>query len=372
VEMTLRAEGGSRIFVQNAIARRVQIQGTNTNSPFVGSGGNVVLSCCSQSSSTGSWSNNAGGAMLLACNTLSASKTALRGSGWCLVQHFVQGTLSVSGDGTSYGLHLSGGRFVVGINNDFNHPGEATQSTWRLGTDLRLVGGAMEVENGAGGTSRWLNAAVVVCMGSQLIVDGLNSYCWGASAVYGYWLTAYANATVFVGNLATGSFAALFTVPATVGWNLANINFAYSDQPMVVENDNCRVIGGYELANNASQTDGGFYLTGQSANAGPTAFPALDKAGMYEVSGYVATTTADAAAVGTPVLNVVFTDDSGVARTLAIATSTALTTLGGSGGFAVIESKAASAISWSTTGVVSAGLARFSVRMRIRKVCFGA
>jgi hypothetical protein len=369
VTMTLRAEGLSRIFVQNAIARRVQIEGTSASSLFTGSGGNVFLSCCSQSSATGQWNNSAGGAMLLACDTLSTSNTSLRGTGWCLIQHFVRGTLAVAGSGTSYGMCISGGRFILGLNNNFNHPGEGGQASWRLTTDLRNVGGALEVENGAGGTSRYLNAAVVVCSGSQLIVDAPNGNCWGASAAYGYFATLYAAAAVLVGNVSTGSLLARFTVPALIPWSIANLEFAYSDEPIVIENDNARVSGFYDIVNNASQTDGGFYRTAQAGNLGPTAFPGITKAGMYEVLGYIATTVLDALA-GAATLAVTFTDDSGVARTVTVATI-ASTALGGAGGFVVIEAMAASTITWSVTQATP-GAAKYSVRMRLRKVCFGA
>jgi hypothetical protein len=233
------------------------------------------------------------------------------------------------------------------------------------------TGGGIECENGTNSPSIG-NAAISVYNGAQLSVSDFNTYLWGASGVFGVGITIQANAQVLQGNVSPGVFLAIYKIPSTIAFNIDNLDFAVSDNPISLTNSNCGLLAGnYNVANNYNETDAGFYRTSQSANIAPTAFSQIKKSGGYEVHGYVATTTADAAAVGTPVLNVIYIDDSGVQQTKVVATGAALTTLGGGGGAVYIECNGVGLTSFSVTGVTSAGAARFSVRMRVKKDCFG-
>jgi hypothetical protein len=182
-----------------------------------------------------------------------------------------------------------------------------------------------------------------------------------------------ANAKLVQGNIAPGVFAQCWKIPSTQNLVIDNLFFDFSDNPIELSNSNAGFIGGnYNVANNYNLTDAGFYKKLQNANVGPTAFGQIRQPGLYRVTGYVAVTTADAAATGAPTINVSWTDDSGVAQTKAVATGPALTTLGGNGGQIIIECGPNGALAtWSITGVGSAGTSKFSVRLRVEKDCYG-
>ncbi len=373
--LTIECTGNARVFVKDIKSLRIGIGGSSLNTLFAGIGGPVVIAGCQMISTQGRWECNSGGAFMLACRTPAMGKTSLLGAGWCLVEHAIQGTLGLSGEATSYGLTIDGGRLYIGISDDYNHPSLAMPTKWIVFTSLTnsAAGGGIECENGIGGTNIFNNAAIVVTNDSELLVSEFTSYLWGASGSFGYGINIMPTGYVLQGNLSPGVLAAIYKIPSLVNLVIANLEFAFSDNPIEISNSSCGLIGAsYNVGNNYNDTDAGFYRTSQSANVGGTAFSQIKRPGMYQVFGYVATTTLDAAAIGTPVLNVIYTDDSGVQQTKVVATGSALTTLGGNGGSVVIECNGSALSSWSITGVTSAGAARFSVRMRVKKDCFGA
>lgn len=357
----------AQVFVQDAKIIGLHVDGY-TRSIFAGSGGNLYLSGCIQSSAGGAWICDASGAFLLSCRTPSADSTTLIGAGWCIVEHALQGRIALDGHLISYGITLDGGHIVVGQGTDFNHPGQSRPSMWQVNTSFAngATGGGIEAENGASGSfTTW--PAVIVSPGSTLQVNDFNTYLWGASSAYGIGLEVFAHAYIVQGTVTDGRIAAIYKIPSVINIILANLQFAYSDNTIHLTNSDCGLISFTDVnqGNNLNQADNGLRLTAQSGNQGPFVFPGMTKAGLYDVWGYVATTTLDAAAVGNPILNVIFTDDSGVQRIVPVAASPSLTALGGNGGLVPIESAAGGAISWSVTGIGSAGSSKYSIRMRI-------
>lgn len=379
--LEIECTGFARVFVQYAKITRLSISGSSLNTPYAGIGGPVHVSCSQMTSPGGRWENNCGGATLLQCRTIPTSKTTLYGNGWCIIDHNVQGRLGLNGMAISYGLTLNGGNVWIGIGDDFNHPGDSVPSLlccFSSYTNLFSGGssGCIEFCNGnkiSGGTI-FGSCAIGVLEGSELLNTDFNGYMWGATTqLYDYGISIMANAKVVQGNIAPGVIAQCWKIPSTQNIVLDNLFFDFSDNPIFLKNSNAGFFGGnYNVANNFNLTDGGFYKKNQNANIGATAFFQVRQPGLYRVMGYVAVTTADAAATGTPVLNVTWTDDSGVAQTKAVATGTALTTLGGNGGQVVIECGPNGTLAtWSITGVGAPGNAKFSARLRIEKDCYG-
>lgn len=381
VEIT--CSGFARVFIQYAKIVRLSIGGETASTIYAGIGGPVFVSCCQQVSPGGRWENTVGGAFLLQCRTVRAKFTSLYGTGWCIIGHVIQGILGLNGQVVSYGINIDGGQLKVGIGDDNNHPGEATPSKWYAFssyTNLFSGGSSGCVEYSRGnliaGSTIYNSAALGVYDDSVFLNADFNGYHWGATTTtsFDYGAVCAANAKIIQGNISLGVLLAVWKIPSTVNLVIDNLFFDFSDNPIALGNSSSGLIGGnYNVANNYNETDAGFYRTNQNANIGPTAFFQIKKPGLYRVIGYVAVTTADAAATGTPILNATWTDDSGVAQTKAVATGTALTTLGGNGGELIIECGPSLAlVTWSITGVGSAATSKFSVRMRVEKDCFGA
>lgn len=377
----IECSGYARVFIQYVKTPRVSINGQSVNTPFAGVGGPVFLSCCQQTSPGGRWENNCGGATLLQCRTIRGGYTALVGSGWCVIGHVVQGRLGLSGQCVSYGMNLDGGQLRIGNNDNSDHPGQADYSKWLLFssyTNLFSGGssGCIEFSRGALRGPSNDGIAVMVCDASEFWNTDFNGYLWGdtsAPNLYAIGLWVFANSWAEQGNISPGVLAATWKIPSIINMMIDNLTFSFSDNPVSLKNSNCGLIGSnYNVANNYNETDSGFYRTAQNANVAATPFLQIKKSGMYRVMGYVSVTTADAAAVGTPVLNVLYTDDSGVQQTKVVVTGPALTTLGGVGGEVIIECGSSLALSnWSISGVTTPLTSKFSVRMRVEKDCFG-
>jgi hypothetical protein len=374
--------GFARVFVQYAKIIRLSINGSTLGTIYAGTGGPVFISCCQQFSAGGRWETIDGGAFLLQCRTPRTKFTTLYGTGWCIIGHVIQGVMGLNGQVVSYGINIDGGQLKVGIGDDNNHPGEANPSKWYAFasfTNLFTGGnsGCIEYTRGnlIAGSTIFNSAALLVCDDSEFLNADFNGYQWGATtSLYDFGAVAMANAKILQGNISLGVISGIWKIPSNVNLVIDNLFFAFSDNTIALKNSNSGFIGSnYNVANQYNETDAGFYLLNQNANVGATAFFQIKKPGLYRVMGYVATTTVDAAATGTPVLNVTWTDDSGVAQTRVVATGSALTTLGGNGGEVIIECGPSLALAtWSITGVGSAGTSKFSVRMRVEKDCFGA
>jgi hypothetical protein len=379
--LEIECSGFARVFVQYGKFVRVSISGSTLSTAYAGIGGPVYISCSQQVSAGGRWENTCGGANLFQCRTPRGKKTSLLGTGWCIIDHCVQGILGLSGYAITYGLTIDGGQIRVGISDDYNHPAQSVNSRWLLWssyTNLFSGGSSGSIEfcrgNLTSGGGIGYGSAILVCEGSEINNVDFNGYLWGGSTPFDYGIVVMANAHAVQGNIAPGVFAQCWKIPSTTNIVVDNLYFSFSDNPIQLGNGNSGLIGSnYNVDNNYNLTDSGFYKKLQNANVSPTAFYQIRQSGMYKVRGYVAVTTADAAATGTPVLNVTWTDDSGVAQTKAVATGPALTTLGGNGGEVIIECGPNNALAtWSITGVGSVGNAKFSVRMRVEKDCYGA
>lgn len=358
----------SRIVVKDAQLIRAAVSGVAEGGVSADAGGNVLFSGCNAVSTAGFWECNTGGACLFGCRWTANTRTGLKGYGWLNWSSVVQGVLAgTEGSIHSYGLTLDGGQVVLGSEGDPN--GSPNNSAFEFIANRSYVSaGAIEAENG-GAHSTYRGAAFYIGNGSKLTVgDFTECELWGASAAYAIGFYVEAGAHIY----SPGSLLATLAIPSTINFNVGGIDFAYSDNPIMISNANCGVMFIPASDTARSKTDANIYRTAQSGNQAAASFPNfIPQAGMYQVSGYVATTTADAGAAGAPILNVIFTDDSGVQRTVSVATPPSVTALGGAGGLVVIESNGA-AIQWSVSGVVTPGTAQYSARCRVEKLSSGA
>lgn len=379
-QIIINAYGFARVAVFDTKVRQVTIGGSIANSIYQGNGGNVMLFGCVGDSVSGGWSNNCNGAFAVGCRIPIAKRNSFIGNGWCLAGLVVQGLGAVGGgSSTSYGVWIDGaggagfGRFVIGQSTNFDHPYEERATLRAANAVASSPYGAFEVENGHNGGHYLNDSCIWVTGGSNLIADDLNSYFWGASNPYSFAFIVLGNSFITVGNNATGNITNIFAIPSTVNFMIGNLNFSYSDNPISLNNANCGLVVSNEIliGTNSSSTDGVVRQINQSGNIAPTAFPGMLRAGGFRVSAYLATTAIDAAAVGSPTLNIIYTDDSTVTKTQALVVGPSLAVLGGVGGEAYIESVAGQPISYSITGITSAGNARYSIRLRVEKDCVG-
>lgn len=368
--LELWAGVNARIAVKDAIIIRATVNGASEATPSSDAGGNVLFSGCQAISVAGFWQTSAGGACCFGCRWVPTTRTALKGNGWLLFGCVTQGIFGVAeGSVHSYGFTIDGGALVLGTDGDPNGAPNHAQATF-VANRSYINGGSIEVENGpvAYGTG----AAVQVLNGGRFIIGDF-VFCeqWGASTPYAIGYFVEPGAYMYQEQPGATTLRTNFDIPSLVNLNIGGLEFDYSSNPISLESQNCGLIAIGSNTGAISQMNGGFYRTAQLANVAPTNFPGLTKTGLYQVSGYLATTTADVAASGVPVLNVIFTDDSGVARTVPVATLANLTTLGGASGFAIIESNGTQ-IQWSITGIVTPLTARFSARCCIEKISNGA
>jgi hypothetical protein len=378
--LEVTANINARVQVKNAIIIRASVNGCAEGTPSGDNGGNVLFAGCEAISIAGFWECTAAGACLMGCRWVPTTITALKGNGWLVFGMAIQGAFCVSGGSVhSYGITIDGGGIFIGFDGSVNGP-YADGSTASLTANRSYINaGSIEVENGPTAVVAGTTAAVSVANGCRFVVgDFFGTEMWGASGAYaiGYW--AQSGNALFLQETQNplNVLLANWGIPSAINVQIAGQSFAYSDNPISFPNNG----SGLVLMNSAgapfSVTDGGFYLKAQSGNHAAAVLPALYAgAGMYRVSGYVATTTADAGAIGLPTLNVLFTDDSGIARTVAVATAPSVTAAGGAGGEVIVEVAGAAAttqIEWSVTGVVTPAAALYSVRMRVEKISNGA
>ncbi len=369
-----------RVTVKSARIVRAIVNGVPTETPSADQGGNVLFAGCAAISTAGYWITNAGGAMIGACRWEPNTKTTLKGQGWLIIGLSAQGWLGIIGTASSYGLTINGGALVIGAEFTLTyaqHSGPGYLHTARG----YVGGGSLEVENGPGsGVSVGLGA-VTIMPGSEMVVgDFADCEQWGNSTPYATGYVIWPGAHIYQHNSQPGTLLAIFGIPSVVNINCGGELFDYSDNEISIPNQNCGLLATGSVNNLISYTDAQLYLTGQSANLaatnfGPTGQSFAATPGLYQVSGYVSVTTADAAATGTPTINILFTDDSGIARTAPVVTGPALTALGGTGSEIIIESSLAADyanIRWSISGITSIGTALFSVRLRVEKLSSGA
>lgn len=377
--LQVTANARARVVVNDVKIIRALVNGTCESTPSSDQGGNVMFAGCQAISIAGYWLCCAGGANVFACRWAATTITALKGPGWLVFGLVVQGVLMVSnGSVNTYGMAIDGGAIVVGADGT---PGAAYPDGTHATLDVNagyVNAGSIEVENGPSALGVE-GAAIAVLAGSQMVVnDFAFTQMWGNSGAYAIGYFAAPGGYFYQRSQpAAGTLAANFAIPAAIGFRIGGLDFAYSDNPIMVPNANAGVLLMDDQGTPFSVLDAAFYNVAQSGNVAVSAFGGgrfLAGPGMYRVSGYVSTTTPDAGAVGVPTLNVVFTDDSGVARTVPVAAPPSVTAAGGAGGEVIIESSAAgsaNAIRWSVTGVVTPGTAQYSARCRVEKISPG-
>ncbi len=310
----------------------------NNNTGVFGDGGPYVLNCENVLDTEGAseWSA-INGANAFGCRI----KTTLEliGSAWEFNSTAVQANVSLIGP-TSLRLRnanaidagvLASAGFVAG--NGLK--GGASQ--------IVDVGSGVELENGQAGS-----VAFDIRTGSTMHIE---QPFWGLA---GTWGTGFKFATASA--LDPGTVP---TFPCTNGYVTPSGNFAFTDTPVLVGAGVAITASGQSLTNDAK------YLTAQVGNIASVSLfgGGNPRKGSYKVGGYVAVTTAGT--TGPLNLNVNFTDDSGVARTVVIATLATLV-LGGNGGVVEIETNGTTPVTLSVTGIVAAGALRFSLRGNVR------
>lgn len=108
-----------------------------------------------------------------------------------------------------------------------------------------------------------------------------------------------------------------------------------------------------------------YYYPSLNANLGlQNVFATNPRKGSYRVTFYLSVITAGTS--GTLAGSITYTDESGVAQTVAVATMAAsIATAGGTGGQAVIECNGSTNPQWQVSGVVTPGSLVYSVRFKI-------
>jgi len=327
---------------------------------FTGSGSGITLINCVATSAGGQW-QAFNGAQFFNCQVAPTSKTSFIGNQVLLVNQNVRGVLGFGqGSFNVYGLWVNAGNVIVGVTDNYNHPGMGANAKVYMSAPVILAqsAGAMEAENGPGamGASQ---AAFTICPGSLVQSDSFQSEMWGVSGGYplGFNITALAW-LFFSGDPFQDSPLVFMKIAATVGMRICGKDFAYSANPIEYRT----LAGGIVVQPqpNSAMTENYVNRTGLTAALGVTALMGAGAArkGTYRVWGYLAPTVAGAA--GTLTLNAVYTDEAGATITQPIC-SINNTVLSGAGGSIEAECNGATAVSYSVTGF-SAGLT-YSVRV---------
>lgn len=146
---------------------------------------------------------------------------------------------------------------------------------------------------------------------------------------------------------------------ATVDWTMGARKGSFAQLPVVCP----AVPAGFYYEDSSVGTAGAdLYLTAQTGNIGATnVFPSAPRKGSYRFSGYASINTPGT--LGAATLNAIFTDDSGVQRTVAVATSASIAAANGQGGAITIETNGVTAVQYSVTGIVTPGALSYSVRV---------
>lgn len=146
---------------------------------------------------------------------------------------------------------------------------------------------------------------------------------------------------------------------ATNDWTIGSRTGSFSQLPVVCP----QVPGGFYFEDPFMGSAGSsIYLTAQTNNlAAANVFSSAPRKGSYRLSGYVSCNTAGT--LGALTLNAIFTDDSGVQRTVAVATSASIASPNGQGGVITIETNGSTAVQYSVTGVTTPGSLSYSVRV---------
>jgi hypothetical protein len=320
------------------------------NSRSADGGGNVVYGGCEMVSTTGRGGIAVGGgALLIGCRVIPTGKTSLCGSGWLFYGTVVQGILNIAGgDLRAYGLVIDAGHIAVGTTQE--GVTDTNPSSLTINGSYNGNGG-LEVENGPENVSL-LGASLVISGGSTVFINGV---AWGLAGTYAIGILMQAGAWLYVTKQSTvTALADILKIPSTINIKMPGHSVSFTSLPFVLYDSNCGAVLG-----DASVNFGESYVTlaARAANIAPTNLIATPYPGRYAFEVYLAVVSP--ATSGGPTVNVIFTDDSGISRTVAVATQSVA---GGIGGIAIIETNGA-AIQYSVTGIVTPGPLNYGVKM---------
>lgn len=304
--------------------------------------GSFFFGCELAGGGNGIWENlGAAGGNLFCCRNISATFLSSGADTWYLEGFAVQATLTLYGRGSecraAYGVVIDG---ATGGNIDIARG------------ILRPQTGDVEFCNGGSGT------AILVEAGSALnSVTG--SLLWGQSTPFAIGINVSQDASLNLFRASDVSF------PATVNYQLGNETFSYGDAPIALPEIAACVSVSADVT--ALSTSGATVSLSAAArgNIGTTnVFAANPRKGLYRFQAYVAATVAGT--LGALNINAIFTDDSGVTRTVIVATLAAITGTGGAGGEIIIETNGSTQVQYSVTGVTTQGSLQYSMRINCR------
>lgn len=304
--------------------------------------GSFFFGCELAGGGNGVWENiGAAGGNLFCCRNTSATFLSSAADIWYLEGFSVQSTLTIYGRGSecraAYGVVVDG---ATGGNVDIARGLLRTQT------------GDMEFCNGGAGT------AILVEPGAVLnSVSG--ALLWGQSTAFAIGINVSQGASLNLFHATDVSF------PATVNYQLGSETFSYGDAPIALPEIAACISVSADVT--ALSTSGATVTLAAAArgNLGATnVFAANPRKGLYRFQAYAAATVAGTAGVLT--VNAIFTDDSGVSRTVAVASLAAITGTGGAGGEIVIETNGSTQVQYSVTGVVTQGALQYSLRINCR------
>lgn len=228
----------------------------------------------------------------------------------------------------------------------------------RQGANLSFAG-QTEWENGAGGTALQTNAGATIVIGAKQ---------WGNAAAPG---SAYAGYVIGPGSQMSASTVAFLAIPVSVAAaaiSMAGQSFSYSDFPIAIPESACSFSVNGPDAQGISTTGRSVQLPAAArGNVGLTnIFAANPRAAMFRVIVYLTVTVAGT--LGVPLVQIKWTDPSGVAQTQTVPFLTALnvTALGGAGGSIVIRTNGASQVQYSVIGVTTQGALQYQLDIDVR------
>lgn len=309
-------------------------------------GGGFIFGC--DLSSTFLVSNT--GAYVWSCRIPVGAATSIKSGQWKVDGTAVQGKLYVytaaSCSFDDSGNFIDGGNFIVGGTSTSNHVGN---STCRIAGNVQFCNGTA-------------TSAVSVSQGATL--QNGAAFLWSRAGATPYLVAFEADvcSSIVTSTVWTGANC---SIAATNGFQVAGQLYAFADAPISAPQ-----YGAYVLSFLGGIANGSARLTAQAANLGATALVPAAPPGDWIVEGYLDVNTAGTA--GALTLNAIFTDDSGVARTVPVCSIASIAGVNGLGGVISVQTRNGSAIQYSVTGIVTPGALQYSLRVTARKNNNGA
>lgn len=334
---------GGTIEIQYIQIVRFLAGGSALNSPSADAGGNVVFGGCELTSGIGTGGQSIIGVCMFGCRVVPTAKVSIQGEGWLFWACSVQGRLVVAGaDVRSYGQVIDGGQINIGTTKE-GVPGTG-RSVWTFNGSYNTNGG-LEVVNGP-------NASVY---GAALTITGdsdvfINTVAWGLSTPYAVGVVIETGGLYVTKHPGVSAFVDILKIPSIVNVKMGGQSFTWAQMPVALQTINCGVYLAYIDANFSESY---LSLVERANNIAPTTLISTPYPGVYTFNGYIAVSVP--ATSGAPVLNVIFTDDSGIPRTVAL-----------TGSPITIETNGA-AIQYSVTGIVTPGPLSYSLKVGCKR-----